>query len=139
RDWSAQAAGWAMSGFGVATIPSRLIGGRLAGRIGSRTTILIGLVGCAVSQIGLAGLCSVAGVLVSVLTLGLCYEIYEPPSQALVADAGAPPVQLRAHGAMATALAVAGALAGGLAALLTSVGLRWLFVADAVSCLSAAL
>jgi MFS family permease len=136
--WSPQAAGLAMSGFGLATIPSRLVGGRWADHLGRRTTIVVGLVGCAVAQLGLAASTSAYAVLSFVVLLGLCFEIYEPASQALVADSVDPPDQLRAHAAMAAALAVAGALAGGLAALLASVDLRWLFVADAVSCLAAA-
>ena len=138
RGWSTGDAGLAMAGFGVATIPSRLLGGRWADRLGRRTTIVLGLSGCAASQLGLAGFSSDAGVIGSVLALGLCYEIYEPASQALVADTVPADLQLRAHGALTAALAGAGALAGGLAVLLASLDLRWLFVADAASCLAAA-
>jgi MFS family permease len=138
RGWSIQAAGLAMSAFGVATIPSRLLGGRWADHLGRRTTIVTGLVGCAVAQLGLVAFTSTWGALGSVLLLGLCFEIYEPASQALVADHVDDPDQLRAHAAMAAALAVAGSLAGGLAAVLASVDLRWVFAADAASCLAAA-
>jgi MFS family permease len=138
RGWSTGSAGLVMAAFGVATIPSRLAGGWMADRLGRRTTIVIGLVGCAVSQLGLAGLASDIAVVASVVGLGLSYEIYEPASQALITDAVHPDDRLRAHSAMAVALATAGAVAGGLAVVLSSVDLRWLFVADAVSCLSAA-
>jgi MFS family permease len=50
------AAGVVSALFGLATIPSRLLGGRLAGRLGRRRTILIGLVGCATAQLSSASL-----------------------------------------------------------------------------------
>src|SRR4249919_4175342 len=52
-DASLRTAGLVAAGFGLATIPSRLIGGRLADAIGGRTTIVLGLTGCAVAQLGL--------------------------------------------------------------------------------------
>src|SRR6476620_2590747 len=47
-------AGLVMAAFGLATIPSRLLGGRLADRLGARATITLGLAGCAVAQLGIA-------------------------------------------------------------------------------------
>ncbi len=138
RQWSTAAVGLTMTGFGLATIPSRLLGGRLADRLGRRTTIVIGLTGCAVSQFGLALTASAVGTIAAVLALGLCFEIYEPPSQALVADCVPLEDQAAAHSLLATGLAVAGVAAGGLATWLTHIDLRWLFVADAVSCLACA-
>ncbi len=138
RQWSTASVGLAMTGFGLATIPSRLLGGRLADRLGRRTTIVIGLTGCALSQFGLALAGSVVGTVAAVLALGLCFEIYEPPSQALVADFVPLEDQPAAHGLLASGLAVAGVAAGGLATWLTHIDLRWLFVADAVSCLACA-
>ncbi len=38
-------AGWLLALFGLATIPSRLVGGALADRVGRTTTICVGLVG----------------------------------------------------------------------------------------------
>ncbi len=138
RGWSTTAVGATMTAFGLATIPSRLMGGRLSDRLGRRMTIVAGLIGCAVSQLGLAMTASRAGTILAVVSLGLCFEIYEPPSQALVADLVALEDQPAAHGLLATGLAAAGVAAGGLATVLTQVDLRWLFVADAVSCLACA-
>ncbi|MFY9916665.1 MAG: MFS transporter [Nocardioidaceae bacterium] len=135
QQWSTTSVGLAMTGFGLATIPSRLLGGRLADRLGRRTTIVIGLTGCAASQFGLALTGSLGGTIAAVLALGLCFEIYEPPSQALIADLVPLQDQPAAHGLLATGLAVAGVAAGGLATWLTHIDLRWLFVADAASCL----
>jgi MFS family permease len=95
--------------FGLATIPSRLLGGRLADRLGRRRTILAGLTGCAGAQLGIALAPDVLVAAVCAVLLGLAFELYEPPSQALIADA------------------------------VGRWGLRWLFVVDAASCLACAL
>ena len=70
--------------------------------------------------------------------LGLAFEVYEPPSQSLVADATSPEERPVAFGLLAAALAAAGMGAGLLAAVLAGIDLRWLFVADAATCLSCA-
>ncbi|MEV6281591.1 MFS transporter [Kribbella sp. NPDC051770] len=124
--------------FGAATIPSRLLGGRLADRLGRRRTIVLGLTGCAVAQLWIA-LSPVlwSAVLASIL-LGLAFEIYEPPSQATIADVTEPADRPAAYGLLGAAMAAAGVLAGLLAAAVSHVDLRWLFVADAITCLACA-
>jgi MFS family permease len=124
--------------FGLATIPSRLLGGRLSDRLGRRTTIVLGLSGCAVAQLTLAVAPGLRVAFVAAVLLGLCFEIYEPPSQALLADLTPPPLRVAAYSALGAAIAAAGVVAGLLAALLAGVGLRWLFVADAATCLTCA-
>lgn len=128
-------AGWVLAAFGLATIPSRLAGGRLADRLGARRTIVLGLVGAAVGQLLVAAASSLSAVAVAVVLLGLAFEVYEPPSQAMIADMTPAPLRPAAYSLLGTALAVAGVAAGLLAALLAGWDLRWLFVADAVSCL----
>ncbi|SDS96472.1 MFS transporter [Microlunatus soli] len=135
---SLHTAGLVVALFGLATIPSRLIGGALADRIGRRGTIIIGLVGCAVGLLIIAASRGVGGAAVGSLILGLFFEIYEPPSQALLADLVPADRRPEAFGLLGAALAAAGVAAGALAALLGGIGLRWLFVADAISCLVSA-
>ncbi|MFD8025680.1 MFS transporter [Streptomyces lavendulae] len=132
-------AGLVSAGFGLATIPSRVAGGRLAGRIGRRRTIVLGLVGCALAQLGIAAAGSLAAVAVFAVLLGLFFELYEPPSQALIADAVGPADRVRAYGALNAALAVGGTGSGLIAAGLGRWDLRWLFVVDALTCLACAL
>lgn len=131
-------AGLVVAIFGIATIPSRLIGGGLADRVGRRPTIMIGLCGCAVGLLIIAAAPGIASAAAGALILGLFFEIYEPPSQALVAELVPTTRRPQAFGLLGAALAAAGVAAGALAAILGSFGLRWLFVADAVTCLMSA-
>jgi len=131
-------AGWVLAGFGLATIPSRLLGGRLSDRIGARATITLGLVGTAAAQLAIAGAQSLVQAILAVVALGLLFEIYEPPSQSLIADVTPPERRPAAYGLLAAALAGAGMCAGLLAAAVAHLDLRWLFVVDAVSCLACA-
>ena len=132
-------AGYLMAAFGLATIPSRLAGGRFAYRWGARRAIVVGLVGTAFGQLLLAGSTGLAQAAVAVVLLGLAFEVYEPPSQALIADVTPAADRPVAFGLLAAALAAAGMGAGLLAALLARFEVRWLFAADALTCLACAL
>ncbi|MEU4604422.1 MFS transporter [Kribbella sp. NPDC023972] len=125
--------------FGAATIPSRLLGGQLADRLGRRRTIVLGLTGCAVAQTWIAVSAQLWSAIVATLLLGLVFEIYEPPSQATIADVTTPADRPAAYGLLGAAMAAAGVLAGLLAAALSHWDLRWLFAADAASCLACAI
>ncbi|WP_329002412.1 MFS transporter [Kribbella sp. NBC_00709] len=124
--------------FGAATIPSRLLGGQLADRLGRRGTIVLGLTGCAIAQLWIALSHTLWSAVFATILLGLAFEIYEPPSQAMIADVTDPANRPAAYGLYSAALAAAGVLAGLLAAALSHWDLRWLFVADAITCLSCA-
>jgi MFS family permease len=131
-------AGSVVALFGLATVPSRLAGGRMADRLGRRPTIVLGLLGCAVSLLVIAVSPGIGGAAVGAALLGFAFEIYEPPSQALLAEMVAADRRPQAFGLLGAALAAAGVGAGILAVLLGGVSLRLLFVADAVTCLAAA-
>lgn len=135
---SLRAAGLVVAGFGLATIPSRLLGGRLADRLGRRQTIVLGLTGCAAAQTAIAASQGLVVATLAAFALGLCFEIYEPPSQALLADLTEPDQRAAAYAALGAAIAAAGVVAGLLAALLAGTGLRALFLADAATCLACA-
>ena len=124
--------------FGAATIPSRLLGGQLADRLGRRLTIVLGLSGCAIAQLWIALSHTLWSAVLATILLGLAFEIYEPPSQAMIADVTEPSDRPAAYGLYSAALAAAGVVAGLLAAAISHGDLRWLFVADAITCLSCA-
>ncbi|MEU6663100.1 MFS transporter [Streptomyces sp. NPDC046821] len=132
-------AGLVSAAFGLATIPSRLAGGGLADRIGRRTTIVLGLCGCAVAQLAIAASASLTWAITGAVLLGLAFELYEPPSQAIIGESVPARQRVRAFSLFSAALAAGGMGAGLLAALLGRWDLRWLFVADAVTCLACAL
>lgn len=131
-------AGAISAAFGVATIPSRLLGGRLADRLGRRRTILIGLVGCAAAQLGIATAPDLPVAAGCAVLLGLAFELYEPPSQAAIADAAAENERAAAFSLLTTAMAVGNMGAGLVADFVGQSNLRWLFVVDAASCLACA-
>jgi len=131
-------AGLLLAGFGLATIPSRLAGGRLTDRIGVRPTVLLGLGGTAAAQLAIAAAQTLAQAAVAVVALGLAFEVYEPASQSMIADATPPEQHPSAFGLLTAALAAAGVGAGLLAAWIGGLDLRWLFVIDAASCLACA-
>ncbi|MDX2969396.1 MFS transporter [Kribbella solani] len=122
--------------FGAATIPSRLLGGQLADRLGRRRTIVLGLTGCAVAQLWIAFSHALWSAVLATILLGFAFEIYEPPSQAMIADVTDPEDRPAAYGLYSAALAAAGVLAGLLAAAISHWDLRWLFAADAITCLA---
>lgn len=135
---SVAVAGALMAVFGAATIASRLAGGWLADRVGRRATIVSGLTLTALAQLALAAAPTPVAAAVAVAVLGLAFEVYEPPSQALIADVVPAPVRPAAYGLLAAGLSAAAVAAGLLAAALGAVDLRLLFVLDAVTCLACA-
>jgi MFS family permease len=132
-------AGIIAAAFGLATIPSRLLGGQLAERLGRRRTILLGLTSCAAAQLGIATAPDLTVAASCAVLLGLAFELYEPPSQAMIADAVPPAERASAYGLLTTALAVGNLGAGLVAAIVGRSGLRWLFAVDAATCLACAL
>lgn len=131
-------AGLVLTAFGVATIPSRVFGGHLADRLGAKHTIIVGLVGCAIAQTWIALSRTLWSAVLAAILLGLVFEIYEPPSQAIIADVTEASDRPAAYGLLGAAVAAGAVLAGLLAAALGHFDLRWLFAADAVTCLACA-
>lgn len=132
-------AGLIVALFGAATIPSRIIGGYLTDKLGHRATITLGLTLTAAFQLALAAAPNLATAGTAAVLIGLSFELYEPPSQALVADVvEGDRDRVAAYGLYSAALAAAGVLAGVLAATVGGLDLRLLFVVDAATCLACA-
>nr|WP_281379675.1 MFS transporter [Flexivirga oryzae] len=135
---SVRAAGLIMAAFGLATIPSRLAGGDLLDRIGARTTIMLGLIGCAATQLLLAAAQSTATAAIGAVGLGLSYELIEPPTQALIAQESDDRTRPALFGLLFVSMSVAAVAAGAVAAVVAGWDLRVLFVIDAATCLGCA-
>jgi MFS family permease len=132
-------AGLVVGAFGAATIPSRLVGGAVATRVGSKVAVVTGLCGTAGAQLVIALAPTLGVALVGAVLLGLCFEIYEPASQALVADVTPAHLHPAAYGLLGVTLAVAALVAGLLAAVVGRFGLGWLFAIDAATAFACAL
>jgi hypothetical protein len=69
---------------------------------------------------------------------GLAFEVYEPATSELLAQVTEGGARQDVYAVLGTSLTAAGAISGLLAAVLLPLGVRWLLVADAVTCLAAA-
>jgi MFS family permease len=130
--------GAVLAAFGALTVPSRLLGGTLAARVGCRPAIVIGLTTCGIAQLGIGFARSPGIVVATVLVLGLAYELIEPATQAVIADATPVSRRASAFALLWASLAVAGVVAGVIAALVGRWGVPALFLVDAATSLGAA-
>ena len=110
----------------------------MANRLGRRPTIVLGLLGCSVSLLVIAVSPGVGGAAAGAALLGLAFEIYEPPSQALSPRWWRLSGVRRPSGFSVPRWPPPASARGILAVLLGGVSLRLLFVADSVTCLAAA-
>ena len=124
--------------FGACTIPSRILGGVLATRLGARWTIVGGLLACAGALLAIGVAETVSLVVGSVLVLGLAYELIEPATQAVIADTIEPAKQASAFALLWSTLSVAGVVSGLLAVVLGRWGVSAIFICDAISAALAA-
>jgi MFS family permease len=131
-------AGVVMAAFSLATFPSRVLGGRLADSWSRRGAIVLGLVLTAIAQLALFAFTPVAVLVGAAVFLGLAFEIYEPGSDALVVDSTTAASRSAAYSILSMWMQIGSVATGLLAAVLAGFGVRWLFLADAVSCLVAA-
>ncbi|PRY58778.1 putative MFS family arabinose efflux permease [Knoellia remsis] len=130
---SLSAVGLVLAVFGACTIPSRILGGVLATRVGARWTIIGGLLACAAALLAIGLGESVPVVVGAVLALGLAYELVEPATQAVIAETIDATRQASAFALLWSTLSVAGVLSGLIAAVLGRWGVSAIFVCDAVS------
>ncbi|MEU6721457.1 MFS transporter [Nonomuraea sp. NPDC046802] len=128
----------ALACFGIAALISRWIGAFLLDRMPPRTVLALGLGLTGLSLLTLAVAQTPPHMLGAVVLVGLAFELYEPATQELIARAATGARRQQVYALLGVCLSAAGALAGLLAAVLLPLGVRWLVVADAVTCLVAA-
>jgi MFS family permease len=129
--------GGLLAAFGAASLVSRVLGGHLADTWGRRNTMVAGLMACAAAQVAIATATSLVAAAISVVALGLAFELYEPPCQALIADRVDARTRPAAFGLLGVSLSIAALGAGLLATVVAPVSLRLLYVVDAATCLAA--
>jgi MFS family permease len=128
----------ALAVFGCAALVSRWAGGLLLDRLRPRTTVALGLAATGAALLVLAAARTPVQVVAAGGLVGLAFEVYEPATQELLARATSGGQRRTAYALLGSALVAAGAVGGLLAAVLLPLGVRWLMVADAVTCLLAA-
>ncbi|MFE6612466.1 MDR family MFS transporter [Amycolatopsis sp. NPDC057786] len=90
--------GAVMAAFGVGSVLSHVVAGRLADRFGRRVTLTGGMLATSASMVLMGAATGFAFVAVTAFLLGLTIESYRPASQAMVADLVPPSVRPRAYG-----------------------------------------
>ncbi|MEU7835022.1 MFS transporter [Nonomuraea sp. NPDC049129] len=128
----------ALALFGVAALLSRWAGALLLERFSPRGVLSAGLAATGLALFTLVLAQGPAQVLIAIALVGLAFEVYEPPSQELLARASEGEQRHATFAVLGVALSAAGAAAGLLAAVLLPLGVRWLVTADALTCLVAA-
>ncbi|RVX47674.1 MFS transporter [Nonomuraea polychroma] len=128
----------ALASFGIAALVSRWAGAFLLDRLPPRTVLALGLGLTGLSLLVLAAARTPPYVLGAVVLVGLAFELYEPATQEFLARAATGARRQHVYALLGVSLSAAGAVAGLLAAVLLPLGVRWLVIADAVTCLAAA-
>ncbi|MFI7119992.1 MFS transporter [Amycolatopsis sp. NPDC049868] len=90
--------GAVMSVFGVGSVLSHVVAGRLADRFGRRVTLTGGMLATSASMVLMGAATGFELVALTAFLLGLTIESYRPASQAMVADLVPPSVRPRAYG-----------------------------------------
>ncbi|HVE62549.1 MAG TPA: MFS transporter [Mycobacteriales bacterium] len=133
RGLSESSAGLLVALNGAAGVPSQIVGGVLADRIGRRQTMLLGTFAFA----GALGVLAVAGplpvVVLGVVLTGATADLYRPASSALVADVVPAADRVRAYGLHFWVINLAFAAATATAGLLAERGYALLFGLDALT------
>ena len=133
RGTSESTAGLLLALNGAAGMPSQIVGGVLADRIGRRQTMLLGSMAFA-AALGVLGLARSAPLVVlGVILVGATADLYRPASSALVADVVAPADRTRAFGLNFWAINLGFAAATSIAGLLAEHGYGALFGLDALT------
>jgi MFS family permease len=133
RGYSAAAAGFALSAYGLGSMAASLAGGQLADTIGRRNSIALSMFSSAATMLALSQARGLALIIPLTALAGFTAELYRPASSALIAD-------LTPHGRRITGFAMyrlavnAGVAAGpAVAGFLAQRSFLWLFIGDAAT------
>jgi MFS family permease len=133
RGFSEQQAGWALGVAGAGSLAAAAIGGWLADVLGRRETMVLSLVGSAISLLLLGLTASLPALLLCCFAYGLLVDAMNPASQALVADLVPPEHRLAAYSADRLAINLGFTLGPMIAGFVLEKSFWALFVADAIT------
>ncbi|MEW1839720.1 MFS transporter [Nonomuraea angiospora] len=128
----------ALASFGIAALASRWMGAFLLDRLPPRTVLALGLALTGLSLLVLAAARTPPHILGAVVLVGLAFELYEPATQELLARVATGTGRQHVYALLGVCLSAGGAIAGLLAAVLLPLGVHWLVITDAITCLAAA-
>lgn len=134
RHLSLAEVGAVLASYGAGSVPSQLIGGALADRIGRRATLTAGMLGNAAALLGLGYARGLGPLIVASAAVGLAVDMYRPAASALVADLVPAAERTRAYGLIFWAVNLGFSVAMVLGGTLARAGFSPLFWADAVTC-----
>lgn len=140
RSFSFRDAGFVMSSFGVGSIVGSLLGGRLTDRFGYYPVQFWTLMGSGFIFLALMELNTVVALCVGTFVLSSVADAFRPANQTAIAFYSRPENRARAFGLMRLAINLgfaAGPVLGGLLA--HSLGYKWLFAVDGLTCIFAAI
>ena len=126
--------GVVLASYGAGSVPSQLIGGALADRIGRRATLTAGMLANAAALLGLGYARGLGPLVVASIAVGLTIDLYRPAASALVADLVPAADRTRAFGLIFWAVNLGFSVAMVLGGTLARAGFTPLFWADAATC-----
>ncbi|MFE1841162.1 MDR family MFS transporter [Streptomyces sviceus] len=134
RAMSVSWAGAVVTALGLGSTCSQLVGGFLSDLWGRRATFATGPVAAGAALLALGYVRGLAPILATAFLAGLCLQLYQPASGAIVADAVRKEDRPRAYGLLYWAVNVGFSVASVLGGVLAQRGFMWLFWIDAVTC-----
>jgi MFS family permease len=130
--YSVPQAGLGLAGYGLGAIGAQGVGGLMADRIGRRNTIVVSMLGAALtlSLVWVSGLWTIVLV---VMLLGFFAELYRPASSALVADLVRPEARVAAFSLYRLMINIGWACGLALGGILAGESYHLLFIGDAIT------
>lgn len=134
RGMSVSWAGAVVTALGLGSTCAQLVGGFLSDRWGRRATFATGPVAAGAALLTLGYVRGLTATLAAAFLAGMCLQLYQPASGAIVADAVPKEDRTRAYGLLYWAVNVGFSIASVLGGALAQRGFMWLFWIDAVTC-----
>jgi predicted MFS family arabinose efflux permease len=131
--------GWVFSVYGVGAMLGGILGGWLTDRWGSRHIQAFSLLAAGLGFLALSQMTLYVGLLAAVLWIAVLGEMFRPANGAAISLWAPPGGMSQAYALNRMAVNLGGSIGPSLGGLLVGFGFTWLFIADGVTCLLAAL